>query len=177
MMADRFPCLTNKLSREVHFVTTQELEDAYPSLTPKERENAIVKEHKTVFIMKIGEKLTSGEIHDTRAPDYDDWSLNGDLMFWDETLGIALEISSMGIRVDAKALEYQLKEANKEERKKYQYHSMILSDELPLTIGGGIGQSRLCMLMLEKAHVGEVQVSVWPDEMLEICEKHGIFML
>ena len=177
MMADRFPCLTNKLSREVHFVTTQELEDAYPSLTPKERENAIVKEHKTVFIMKIGEKLTSGEIHDTRAPDYDDWSLNGDLMFWDETLGIALEISSMGIRVDAKALEYQLKEANKEERKKYQYHSMILNDELPLTIGGGIGQSRLCMLMLEKAHVGEVQVSVWPDEMLEICEKHGIFML
>lgn len=177
MMADRFPCLTNKLSREVHFVTTQELEDAYPSLTPKERENAIVKEYKTVFIMKIGEKLTSGEIHDTRAPDYDDWSLNGDLMFWDDTLGIALEISSMGIRVDAKALEYQLKEANKEERKKYQYHSMILSDELPLTIGGGIGQSRLCMLMLEKAHVGEVQVSVWPDEMLEICEKHGIFML
>ena len=172
-----YPQIKTKISHKVFFITTQELLDMYPDLTAKERENKIVKEHKTVFLMQIGSKLKNGEKHDGRAPDYDDWSLNGDLLYWDEVLQCAIEISSMGIRVDAKALDEQLKIYGSEDRKKYKYHSMILNDELPLTIGGGIGQSRLCMLILGKAHIGEVQVSVWSDEMIEECAKNGIVLL
>lgn len=176
-LKEEFPEVKTEISDEVFFITSQELEDMYPALTPKERENAIVKKHKTVFLMQIGAKLKSGERHDSRAADYDDWSLNGDLLYWNEVLGSALEISSMGIRVDAKALDEQLSIAGNEERKKFKYHSMILNNELPLTIGGGIGQSRLCMLLLQKAHIGEVQVSIWSDEMIEECKKNGIVLL
>lgn len=172
-----YPNVKCKLSREVKFVTTQELEDMYPDLTSKERENAIVKEHKTVFIMQIGDKLKSGSKHDGRAPDYDDWSLNGDIMFWNETLGSALEISSMGIRVDAEALRAQLKKAECEWRSGLEFHKKLINGELPLTIGGGIGQSRLCMLLLGKAHIGEVQVSVWDKETIEGCKAAGIKLL
>ena len=149
----------------------------YPDKTPHERERLIVKEHKTVFIMQIGGKLASGEKHDGRAPDYDDWSLNGDIFFWDDILDRALEISSMGIRVDANALASQLKEYGAEDRMQYEYHKMIADGTLPLTIGGGIGQSRLCMLLLEKAHIGEVQSSVWPDDMVRKCSENGIVLL
>ena len=173
----RYPQLTAEICDTPFFITAQELEDMYPDKTPKERENLITKEHKTVFIMQIGGKLRSGQKHDGRAPDYDDWSLNGDLLFWNEVLGCALEISSMGIRVDAESLEKQLILSGAEDRKKYEYHQMILSDALPLTIGGGIGQSRLCMLLLEKAHIGEVQVSVWPSAMMKECADHGIVLL
>ncbi len=173
----KFPKITTKINNKVFFVTTQELEDMYPGMSPKERENTITREKGTVFIMQIGAKLKSGEKHDGRAPDYDDWSLNGDLMFWNDVLGCAVEISSMGIRVDDKSLAKQLEIANMEERKKYKYHSMILNKELPLTIGGGIGQSRLCMLLLQKAHIGEVQVSVWSDDMINKCSEHGIILL
>ena len=172
-----FPSLAMSIERNVHFVTTQELEDMYPGLTPKEREDAAAREHKTVFIMKIGEKLKSGKPHDGRAPDYDDWSLNGDIVVWNEVLGRSFELSSMGIRVDADSLKKQLAEAGASDRMKFDYHSMIADGTLPLTIGGGIGQSRLCMFMLEKAHIGEVQVSVWPDEMRSTCMEHGIFLL
>ena len=146
-------------------------------MTSKERENAIVKEYKTVFIMKIGEKLTSGEIHDTRAPDYDDWTLNGDILLWNDVLGSALEISSMGIRVDAEALDKQLAIAHCEHRRTLPFHKMLLANELPLTIGGGIGQSRLCMLLMGCAHIGEVQSSIWDDETVRICEENGIRLL
>lgn len=173
----KFPKVTTKINNKVFFVTTQELEDMYPGMSPKERENTITREKGTVFIMQIGAKLKSGEKHDGRAPDYDDWSLNGDLMFWNDVLGCAVEISSMGIRVDDKSLAKQLEIANMEERKKYKYHSMILNKELPLTIGGGIGQSRLCMLLLQKAHIGEVQVSVWSDDMINKCSENGIILL
>ncbi|MBQ9993391.1 MAG: aspartate--ammonia ligase [Clostridia bacterium] len=172
-----YPCLTEKFEREVFYITSQELEDMYPGLTAKERETEITREHKTVFIMQIGMPLASGEKHDGRAPDYDDWQLNGDILIWDTTLGIPIEISSMGIRVDAETLRKQLIMAGKEERMSFDYHSSILDGTLPLTIGGGIGQSRLCMLMLEKAHIGEVHVSVWPEEMERICAENGIFML
>ena len=172
-----FPSLAMSIERNVHFVTTQELEDMYPGLTPKEREDAAAKEHKTVFIMKIGENLKSGKPHDGRAPDYDDWSLNGDIVVWNEVLGRSFELSSMGIRVDADSLKKQLAEAGASDRMKFDYHRMIADGTLPLTIGGGIGQSRLCMFMLEKAHIGEVQVSVWPDEMRSTCMEHGIFLL
>ena len=165
------------IERNVHFVTTQELEDMYPGLTPKEREDAAAKEHKTVFIMKIGENLKSGKPLDGRAPDYDVWSLNGDIVVWNEVLGRSFELSSMGIRVDADSLKKQLAEAGASDRMKFDYHRMIADGTLPLTIGGGIGQSRLCMFMLEKAHIGEVQVSVWPDEMRSTCMEHGIFLL
>ncbi len=173
----RYPQLKGHICEEVYFITSQELEDMYPDKTPKEREDIITKEHGTVFIMQIGGKLKSGVPHDGRAPDYDDWSLNGDLLFWDEVLDRALEISSMGIRVDAESLASQLAERNAEDRKKYDYHRMILEDTLPLTIGGGIGQSRLCMLLLEKAHIGEVQVSVWPSDMMKECSDNGIVLL
>lgn len=173
----KFPQVKTEFSSEVFFITTQELEDMYPSLTPKERENAITKEHRTVFLMQIGSVLKSGEKHDGRAPDYDDWSLNGDLLVWNDVLDSALEISSMGIRVDNEALEKQLTETNNRDRMKFQYHSMILNNELPLTIGGGIGQSRLCMFLLQKAHVGEVQVSVWSEEMIKACADNGIVLL
>lgn len=172
-----YPQLELELNRDVAFVTTQELEDRHPDLTPKQRENVFVKEHGTAFIMKIGDKLKSGEPHDGRAPDYDDWALNGDILFWHETLGCALEVSSMGIRVDAKSLAEQLTKAGCEDRRELLFHKMLLEEKLPLTIGGGIGQSRVCMLLLGKAHVGEVQASIWDEATLNACEKAGICLL
>ena len=173
----RYPQLQVKLSREVSFVTTQELEDMYPELTGSEREKAYVKEHPTACIMQIGGKLRSGKPHDGRAPDYDDWSLNCDIFFWDEVLDRALEISSMGIRVDEEAMERQLKLANCESRRNMPFHKMLLEGKLPLTIGGGIGQSRLCMLMMSCAHIGEVQSSIWDEQTIAACEEAGIPLL
>ena len=166
-----------KLEKRVSFVTTQQLEDMYPELTPKQRENAYVKEHKTVFIIGIGKTLRSGRKHDGRAPDYDDWDLNGDIMFWDDLLGCAMEISSMGIRVDPESLDRQLRLAGCDERRKLPYHKALLAGELPLTIGGGVGQSRVSMLLLGKAHIGEVQASIWDKETEETCEKAGVMLL
>ncbi len=173
----KFPQITTTLSRQVKFITTQELEDLYPDFSGKERENAITKEYKTVFIMEIGDVLSSGKKHDGRAPDYDDWKLNGDILFWDEVLGIALEISSMGIRVDEVSLDSQLTKAGCDERRSFPFHKALLQGELPLTMGGGIGQSRLCMLLLGKAHVGEVQVSVWDEKTIENCKNYHIQLL
>lgn len=173
----RYPNAVKHLPKEIVFITSQELEDRYPDKTPKERENLITKEHGCVFLMQIGDKLKSGLPHDGRAPDYDDWKLNGDILFWHDTLGCALEISSMGIRVDEKSLMEQLKKAGCEDRIELPYHKMLLAGELPLTIGGGIGQSRLCMLLLDRAHVGEVQASIWPKEMREACRQNDIFLL
>jgi aspartate--ammonia ligase len=167
----------SKLERNVTFVTSQELEDRYPGMTPKERENAFTKEHKTVFIIGIGEKLCSGKPHDGRAPDYDDWQLNGDILFWDDLLGCAMEISSMGIRVDPESLDRQLTESGCDSRRNLPYHKALLNGELPLTIGGGIGQSRVSMLLLGKAHIGEVQASVWDDETERLCAENHIFLL
>ena len=172
-----YPQLTTKLYREVSFVTTQELEDMYPDMSGSERESAYVKEHKTAFIMQIGGKLRSGKPHDGRAPDYDDWQLNGDLFFWNDVLGRGVEISSMGIRVDAESLDRQLTLAGCDNRRELPFHKMLLNDELPLTIGGGIGQSRLCMLMMGCAHVGEVQSSIWDSETVRVCEENGIPLL
>lgn len=174
---DKYPSAAYHLPKEIHFVTTQQLEDAYPELTPKQRENAICKKYGAVFLMQIGGKLKSGKRHEGRAPDYDDWKLNGDILFWYEPLQRALEISSMGIRVDAKAMVAQLKETGEEKREALPFHQMILHDELPYTVGGGIGQSRLCMLLLGKAHVGEVQASIWPQEYIEKCKKNKINLL
>lgn len=173
----RFPQLKVELSREVHFITSQELYDMYPNMSAKERENAYTKEHKTVFIIGIGAPLTSGMPHDKRAPDYDDWNLNGDLLYWDDTLNMALEISSMGIRVDKDSLMYQLDMSGCQERKELMFHKMLLNDELPLTIGGGIGQSRLCMLMMGCAHIGEVQSSIWDDETYDVCKMANVRLL
>ncbi|NNJ30668.1 aspartate--ammonia ligase [Lacrimispora defluvii] len=173
----KYPQAVKTLPDDITFITSQELEDLYPELSPKERENAITKEHGCVFLMKIGDKLGSGKPHDGRAPDYDDWQLNGDILFWFEHLNCALEISSMGIRVDEAALTEQLRKAGCEDRKELPYHKMLLNGELPYTIGGGIGQSRLCMLLLDRAHVGEVQASIWPDEMRKECRKNNIFLL
>ena len=172
-----FPVIDLKLKREVTFVSAQELLDRYPDLDAHGRETAAAKEYGTVFLTGIGGALSDGKPHDGRAPDYDDWNLNGDILFYDEILGESLEISSMGIRVDAESLVAQLKTAGAESRLAYDYHKDILSGELPLTIGGGIGQSRLCMLLLQKAHIGEVQVSLWPDEMRARCEAAGIHLL
>ncbi len=172
-----FPQLECRITPEVSFVTAQELEDRYPELTPKEREHAWVKEHPTTFLMGIGGKLKSGKPHDGRAPDYDDWTLNGDILLWNDVLGESFEISSMGIRVDADSLRRQLKEAGCEERAELPFHRMLLNDELPLTIGGGIGQSRLCMLMMQTAHIGEVQASVWDAETRCLAEEKGIMLL
>ena len=172
-----FNQLECNITPEVSFITTQELEDLYPDKTPKERENLYVREHHTTFLMKIGGALRSGKPHDGRAPDYDDWELNGDILIWNEVLGTAFEISSMGIRVDAESLARQLKTAGCEERAALPFHKMLLNDELPLTIGGGIGQSRLCMLLMQTAHIGEVQVSVWDDNTVRECEKAGIMLL
>ena len=172
-----YPQIPVKLKREVTFITSQELEDMYPDKTGKERENLFLQEHKTAFIMQIGGKLRSGKPHDGRAPDYDDWSLNGDLFFWDDLLGCAMELSSMGIRVDEKSLDEQLRLANADARRKYPFHQMLLNGELPLTMGGGIGQSRLSMLLLGKAHIGEVQVSLWDDDTRKTCEENGIILL
>ena len=167
-----YPSLAIDLSRDVRFVTTQQLEDIYPELPPKERENAYLQEHKTAFIMQIGDALKSGIKHDGRAPDYDDWALNGDIVFWSDVLGCAFEVSSMGIRVDEKSLDEQLSKAGCDGRRGLQFHKMLLAGQLPLTIGGGIGQSRLCMLLLQKAHIGEVQVSVW-DQKTIVGSKTG----
>jgi len=176
-IAKIYPSLTPDLRRDVKFITTQELYDMYPTKTAKERENAVAKEFGTVFLMQIGGVISSGEPHDGRAPDYDDWSLNGDILFHSNVLGYAIEISSMGIRVDAATLDRQLALANCNERRKLPFHRQLLADELPLTIGGGIGQSRLSMLLLQKAHIGEVQVSVWDDETLAACKNAGISLL
>ena len=173
----RYPQLNVDLQRNVSFITAQELEDLYPTLTSKERENAYLKEHKTAFIMQIGDKLKSGKPHDGRAPDYDDWKLNGDILFWNERLGCAFEISSMGIRVDEKSLDEQLEKANANDRRALPFHKVLLNGELPLTMGGGIGQSRLSMLLLDKAHIGEVQVSLWDEETKKICKENGIVLL
>lgn len=170
-------CDTPLLNRHVAFITAQELEDLYPDLTPKQRENAFAKKHGTVFIQGIGGKLRSGKPHDGRAPDYDDWSMNGDLLFWHEPLGMALEISSMGIRVDENSLAAQLKIAGCEARAELPFHKMLLNGELPLTIGGGIGQSRLCMLLLGKVHIGEVQASLWDEETRRVCAEKGVILL
>ena len=173
----RFPQLTLKLSRDVHFITTQELEDLYPELSHSQRESAYVKEHTTACIMQIGGKLRSGKPHDGRAPDYDDWGLNCDIFFWDPVLNRALEVSSMGIRVDAASLDRQLTLAGCDERRNLPFHQMLLNDQLPLTIGGGIGQSRLAMLLMGCAHIGEVQSSIWDSETIALCEKAGIPLL
>ena len=172
-----YPQLTPELKREVTFITSQELEDLYPDLTGSEREREFLKIHKTAFIMQIGKKLRSGKPHDGRAPDYDDWELNGDLFFWDELLGRALELSSMGIRVDAESLDRQLTVSGCDDRRELPFHKMLLNNELPLTMGGGIGQSRLCMLMIGCAHIGEVQSSIWDAETIRVCEEKGITLL
>ena len=172
-----YPQLTPCICPDVYFITTQELENMYPNLSPKQRENEIARKYRTVFLMQIGDKLKSGKPHDGRAPDYDDWSLNGDIILWNELLGCAFEISSMGIRVDEEALARQLKLAGCEERAELDFHRRLLAGELPLTIGGGIGQSRMCMFFLRKAHVGEVQASAWSDEDLQICRENGIQLL
>lgn len=166
-----------KLNREVVFITSQELEDMYPEKTPKERENAFAKEHGTIFIMQIGGALNSGKPHDGRSPDYDDWNLNGDILFWYEPLGCAMELSSMGIRVDSESMDRQLAIAGCDDRRKLMYHTMLLNDELPLTIGGGIGQSRLSILILDKVHIGEVQASIWDEQTVKVCEKAGVMLL
>ena len=173
-----FPSLRTKLDRNVYFITSQELEDRYPDLTPKERENAICREHHTVFLMQIGGKLNrSGQPHDGRAPDYDDWQLNGDILMWNEVLGHAFEIASMGIRVDEESMDRQLRERGCDDRRELPFHKMLLAGELPLTIGGGIGQSRLCMLMIATCHIGEVQASLWDQDTIAACEKAGIMLL
>ncbi len=173
----RFPQLPIKLCPEVSFITSQELEDMYPDMTPSQREDAYLEAHRTAFIMQIGGNLRSGKPHDGRAPDYDDWQLNGDLFFWDEVLGRALEISSMGIRVDAESLDRQLTLSGCDDRRSLPFHQMLLLNQLPLTIGGGIGQSRLCMLLMGCAHIGEVQCSLWDAETVQACEEAGIPLL
>ena len=173
----KYPELDNYLPREIRFITTYELEEMYPALTPKERENKIAKEYGALFLMQIGGKLKSGEKHDGRAPDYDDWTLNGDIIVYNRVTDAAFEISSMGIRVDKDALVRQLKAEGKEERLNLPFHKALMNDELPLSIGGGIGQSRLCMLLLQKAHIGEVHSSVWPQSEIDYCKKIGAVLL
>ena len=174
-----FPQLMSlpEVSRDVSFVTTQELEDRWPELSPKDRENAWVKDHPTTFLMQIGGALKSGKPHDGRAPDYDDWTLNGDILVWNGVMGKALELSSMGIRVDPAAMDRQLTIAGCDDRRSLPFHKALLAGELPLTIGGGIGQSRLCVQLLGKAHIGEVQASVWDDETLRVCQEAGVILL
>ena len=174
-----FPQLMSlpEVSRDVSFVTTQELEDCWPDLAPKDRENAWVKDHPTTFLMQIGGALKSGKPHDGRAPDYDDWTLNGDILVWNSVMGRALELSSMGIRVDPAAMDRQLTIAGCDDRRSLPFHKALLAGELPLTIGGGIGQSRLCVQLLGKAHIGEVQASVWDDETLRVCQEAGVILL
>lgn len=176
-LKELYPVLKDSLSRDIHFITTQELEDMYPTLSPKERENEYLKVNKTAFIMQIGDLLKSGIKHDGRAPDYDDWALNGDIVFWNDILNCAFEISSMGIRVNEETLDEQLTKADADNRRKFIFHKMLLEGQLPLTMGGGIGQSRLCMLLLEKAHIGEVQVSVWDKVTMEGCKEAEIILL
>lgn len=173
----KYPVLDCYLPDKISFVTTYELEEKYPELTPKERENAAAKEYGAVFVMQIGGRLKSGEKHDGRAPDYDDWSLNGDIIVYNRVLESGFEISSMGIRVDRNSLLSQLKAENAEDRLNFEFHKLLLSGALPLTVGGGIGQSRLCMLLLQKAHIGEVQVSIWPEKEVQKCKSLGIALL
>ena len=173
----RYPFIERTLPAEISFVTSQELEDLYPHLTPAQREDAITEEKSAVFVMQIGHQLKSGVKHDGRAPDYDDWRLNGDILFWYPLLGQAFEMSSMGIRVDAPTLKEQLEIAGCPDRESLPFHRMLLGGKLPQTIGGGIGQSRICMFFLKKAHIGEVQVGVWPNEMLQACAKANIHLL
>lgn len=183
LVCEAFSGIKPMLPRDIKFIHSEELLQKYPNLTPKERERAITEEYKAVFIIGIGGKLSNGEKHDGRAPDYDDWStptadglagLNGDILLWNPILELPFEISSMGIRVDKKALEHQLKIEDKEDRKELYFHQRLLNDELPLTIGGGIGQSRLCMYLLNKAHIGEIQASIWPNDMIEECKAKNI---
>lgn len=171
------PVLDNYLPREIKFITSQELLDKYPSLSPRERETEIVKEYGAVFVMQIGGRLSNGEKHDGRAPDYDDWALNGDLIVYNRVLDSALELSSMGIRVDKESLVKQLTAEDKLERLELPFHKSLVNGELPFTIGGGFGQSRLCMQLLQKAHIGEVHASVWPEEEIKKCEELGIQLL
>ena len=176
-LRNAFPVLTFRPDRDVYFITTQELEDRYPDLTPNERETAICREHHTVFLMQIGKTLKSGIKHDGRAPDYDDWELNGDILMWNPVLESRFEVSSMGIRVDAAALDRQLTAAGCDYRRRLPFHQMLLNGELPQSIGGGIGQSRLCMLLLGACHIGEVQVSLWDSETIRVCEEAGVTLL
>lgn len=176
-IAEEYDFVGKFLPDDISFVTTQELEDMYPDLTPKERENEIARQKGAVFIMQIGGKLRSGDIHDGRAPDYDDWSLNGDIVVYYPLLDMAFELSSMGIRVDAEALMRQLEERGCPERASLPFQKALLNNELPLTMGGGIGQSRMCMFFLRKAHVGEVQASVWPESTIRMCGENGIHLL
>ena len=173
----RYPKLHTQLGREVTFVTAQELLDLYPDKSPKEREYLFVREHPITFLMGIGGKLSNGQPHDGRAPDYDDWTMNGDILFYNPVLDCSFEISSMGIRVDRQALDRQLTLTGCDNRRQLLFHKMLLNDELPLTIGGGIGQSRLCMLLLGKAHIGEVQSSIWDEETHRICREAGVTLL
>ena len=176
-LSARFPQLTPSISRDVAFVSSQELEDLWPNLDPEERENRFVKDHPTAFISGIGGKLRSGKKHGNRAPDYDDWDLNGDIFCWDHILDREVELSSMGIRVDEESMRRQLRESGCEERAALPFHRMLLEGQLPLTIGGGIGQSRLCLVMMECAHIGEVHAGVWDDETRKVCSENGIFLL
>lgn len=172
-----FPSVHSDIGEDVYFITTSELEQKYPDLTPKERENRICKEKKTVCLMQIGGKLSDGNTHDGRAPDYDDWNLNCDILVWYPILDRAFELSSMGVRVDEETLLSQLAESGNTDRRSLAFHSMLLDGKLPYTIGGGIGQSRLCMFLLGKAHIGEVQASIWPEKMITDCKENGIFLL
>lgn len=173
----QFPVLDRKLPADIFFITSQELEDMYPDLTAQDREHEICRLHGAVFIEQIGTALRSGLPHDNRAPDYDDWQLNGDILFWSPVLERSMEVSSMGIRVDAASMASQLETAGCQERRELDFHQLILQDELPLTIGGGIGQSRICMYFLDKAHIGEVQSTVWPERMIRDCRQYGINLL
>ena len=176
-VCEKYPELANNFPDDIVFITTQELEDMYPDLEPKERENKLLRDKKAVFLMQIGKELKSGKKHDGRAPDYDDWSLNGDIILYSPVLDCAFELSSMGIRVDEESLKKQIEIANCPERLELEFHKKLLNKELPYTIGGGIGQSRLCMFMLGKAHIGEVQSSVWPEEMCRACAESNIKLM
>lgn len=173
----KYPRLHQKFKHDMTFVTTQELEDLWPDLTPKQREDRITRQHRSVGILQIGGKLASGRPHDGRAPDYDDWELNGDILFWHETLHCAMELSSMGIRVSPQSLDRQLSLSGCDDRRELPFHKALLNGEMPITMGGGIGQSRMCMLLMGKAHIGEVQSSYWDEATLQGCAEAGIPLL
>lgn len=177
IITEEYPQIKPILPEKITFITSEELLQLYPDKTAKEREYAITKQYGAVFLMGIGDTLSNGEKHDGRAPDYDDWHLNGDILLWNPVLENSLEISSMGIRVDAASMSYQLQKAGVENRKELMFHKKLLNGELPLSIGGGIGQSRLCMFFLRKAHIGEVQSSLWGDEIVTTCDKNNIHLL
>lgn len=176
-LKNKYPNINVELEKQIEFISSQELVDMYPTLNSKQREHEIVKKYKSVFIYGIGHKLSDDKPHDSRSSDYDDWNLNGDLLYYDELLDCPIEISSMGIRVDENSLAEQLKLSNEEYKKEFKYHKMILNKQLPYTIGGGIGESRLCMLLMNKAHIGEVQSSVWDDETLKVAKENNIVIL